>query len=72
MHTIFAGMVLTDLLLKDSTPVARRFFNTLASLGEGAGGQHVKLAGDRLANCRFHKGSGEFGRLFRFLPRAKT
>lgn len=23
-------MVLTDLLLKDSTPVARRFFNTLA------------------------------------------
>jgi hypothetical protein len=26
----FAGMVLTDLLLRDANPVARRFFNTLA------------------------------------------
>lgn len=26
-----AGMVLTDLLLKDSNPVARRFFNALVS-----------------------------------------
>jgi chlorophyll(ide) b reductase len=30
VHNLSPGMVLTDLLLKDSTPVARRFFNTLA------------------------------------------
>ncbi|CAK9216076.1 unnamed protein product [Sphagnum troendelagicum] len=30
VHNLSPGMVLTDLLLKDSTVVARRFFNTLA------------------------------------------
>ncbi|KAI5071418.1 hypothetical protein GOP47_0013669 [Adiantum capillus-veneris] len=30
VHNLSPGMVLTDLLLKDSTPVARRFFNVLA------------------------------------------
>lgn len=30
VHNLSPGLVLTDLLLKDSTPVARRFFNTLA------------------------------------------
>ena len=30
MHNLSPGMVLTDLLLKDSTPVARKFFNVLA------------------------------------------
>lgn len=30
MHNLSPGLVLTDLLLKDSTPIARRFFNTLA------------------------------------------
>ena len=30
VHNLSPGMVLTDLLLKDSTPIARRFFNTLA------------------------------------------
>ena len=30
MHNLSPGMVLTDLLLRDASPVARRFFNTLA------------------------------------------
>lgn len=30
VHNLSPGMVLTDLLLKDSTPVSRRFFNVLA------------------------------------------
>ncbi|CAM6090616.1 unnamed protein product [Calypogeia fissa] len=30
VHNLSPGLVLTDLLLKDSTPIARRFFNTLA------------------------------------------
>jgi chlorophyll(ide) b reductase len=30
VHNCSPGMVLTDLLLKDSTPFARRFFNALA------------------------------------------
>ncbi|CAD7695532.1 unnamed protein product [Ostreobium quekettii] len=30
VHNLSPGMVLTDLLLKDSNPVARRFFNALA------------------------------------------
>jgi chlorophyll(ide) b reductase len=30
VHNLSPGLVLTDLLLKDSTPAARRFFNTLA------------------------------------------
>lgn len=30
VHNLSPGLVLTDLLLRDSTPVARRFFNALA------------------------------------------
>ncbi|KAG1666358.1 hypothetical protein FOA52_007896 [Chlamydomonas sp. UWO 241] len=30
VHNLSPGLVLTDLLLKDASPVARRFFNTLA------------------------------------------
>lgn len=30
VHNLSPGLVLTDLLLRDSTPIARRFFNTLA------------------------------------------
>ena len=29
-HNLSPGMVLTDLLLEDASPVARRFFNALA------------------------------------------
>jgi len=34
VHNLSPGMVLTDLLLLDSTPVARRFFNALAEEAE--------------------------------------
>lgn len=30
VHNLSPGMVLTDLLLKDASPIARRFFNALA------------------------------------------
>jgi hypothetical protein len=30
VHNLSPGMVLTDLLLKDATPIARRFINVLA------------------------------------------
>ena len=30
VHNMSPGMVLTDLLLKDASPIARRFFNALA------------------------------------------
>ncbi|GJP30671.1 hypothetical protein CLOM_g4527 [Closterium sp. NIES-68] len=43
VHNLSPGMVLTDLLLKDSTPIARRFFNALAEEPETVAAAIVPL-----------------------------
>ncbi|CAI5533768.1 unnamed protein product [Closterium sp. Naga37s-1] len=43
VHNLSPGMVLTDLLLKDSTPIARRFFNALAGAQVGGDGWLMQL-----------------------------
>uniref|UniRef100_A0A0G4HTZ8 Chlorophyll(Ide) b reductase n=1 Tax=Chromera velia CCMP2878 TaxID=1169474 RepID=A0A0G4HTZ8_9ALVE len=53
VHSLSPGMVLTDLLVADSTPVTRKFFNAIAEEPEG-------VAADLVPRMRQVTGTGEY------------
>jgi len=64
IHTLSPGVVITDLLIKDTSPAARRIFNIIAETPE-------IVADDLVPRIRALEGSSESGKYIKYLSRWK-